>query len=818
LVAVLDVDRVCINQGDHKEKGHQVQQMSNIYSRAQRVVIWLGEPTIDMDVFMESMEELDTESIKYSRNSWKISDPAWRDIWPTVQRKLRDSHTDLETQQHDGLESLLWRPWFTRVWILQEVANARAAIIMCGSRSFSARILALAPRLIGVEPDTLCRCQSVLDIMPGRSRQDSWWSQKRDFRTILEKFGTSKASDPRDNIYALLGLSSDACDTDLLRADYAKSLEAVFRDTTAFFLQLPELSQTNYAPSCNMPHFLKHLNVLKYEVILWAQKVKQVHIAITLLSRDGFNMNSHAQNGIAPLLAGLQAQHNSFAQSSFSYDHAERMMNLLSADNGVDWNSKDEGGAVPLLRAIQEGDTISAILLVKRPEILLNVEDMRGRTPLSLAIELQHTELIQSLAARDDLDINFESITRVTPLFSAIKRRNDHIIKLVLSRPEVKVNHQNEDGMTPLLIAVQDRYEKAVELLIQRQDIRVNLQDKYCLITPLLMAVQKGRIREAKLLIRHQDIDVNFQNKDGLTALLSAVQPRETDTEKERRERGLLIGEGKEIGEIMVGILLSHHAINVNLADKDGMTPLLKAIQKRNERMVTQLLGSANFPVNLPDNDGKTPLHVALLMHQDWLVRHLLQRPEIVVTAQDKDGITPLHIAIEMKNKSFIWQLLERREFEIYVLDKRRESRFYIVTGIERGRVVDLMLGKPETMVIGQNKNCKTPVMLAEDEESGKMARLLSGMPGIVGDLETLPKWAKELWLQENAASQLPECERIEVKASPSEGVEVQVVPNDGINVPDFPGEGIKVQTPAREYAKRRSPRRLERLSQCMLM
>jgi ankyrin repeat protein len=800
LVAVLDVDRVCINQGDHKEKGHQVQQMSNIYSRAQRVVIWLGEPTIDMDVFMESMEELDTESIKYSRNSWKISDPAWRDIWSTVQRKLRDRHTDLEAQQHDGLESLLWRPWFTRVWILQEVANARAAIIMCGSRSFSARILALAPRLIGVEPDTLCRCQSVLDIMPGRSRQDSWWSQKRDFRTILEKFSTSKASDPRDNIYALLSLSSDACDTDLLRADYAKSLKAVFRDTTAFSLQLPELSQTNYAPSCNMSHFLKRLNVLKYEVLLWAQKVKQVHIAMTSVSRDDFNMNSHTQNGIAPLLAVLQAQHNSLAQKSFTYDHAERMMNLLSADNGADWNSKDESGAVPLLRAIQEGDTISAILLVKRPEVLLNIEDMRGRTPLSLAIELEHTELIQSLTARDDLGINFGGITRATPLFSAIKRRNDHIIKLLLSRPDVSVNHRTEDGMTPLLIAVQDGYEKAAELLIKRQDIHVNLQDENTLATPLLMAVQKGCIRVVELLIGHQDIDVNFQDKDGLTALLTAVQLRETDTEKETgRERGRWTGEGEDIEGIMVGMLLSHHAINVNLADKDGTTPLLKAIQKMNGRTVTQLLGSPKIQVNLPDNDGNTPLHVASLMRQDWLVQQLLERPEMMVTAQDKDGIRPLHIALKIKHERFIRLLLERRDFEIYVLDKERKSRLYIVTGIERERVVDdLMLGKPETMVIGQNKNGKTPVMVAQFEGSGNMVKLLSGTPGIVGELETLPKRAKELRVQENAASQLPECEGIEVKALPS--------------------EGIKVQTPAREYAKRRSPRRRKRLSQCILM
>jgi hypothetical protein len=199
-----------------------------------------------------------------------------------------------------------------------------------------------------------------------------------------------------------------------------------------------------------------------------------------------------------------------------------------------------------------------------------------------------------------------------------------------------------------------------------------------------------------------------------------------------------------------------------------------------------------------------------------------------VVTAQDKDGVGPLHIALKMKNKRFARLLLKRREFEIYVLDKDRESRLLCHRDRKGyGRFIDLILRNPETTVIGQHKDGKTPVMVAQDEESGNIVRLLSGTPGIVGDLEILPKWAKELWVQENSASQLPECEESEVKAPPSEGVEVQVVPNDGINVPDFPSEGIKVQaspsegikvqTP-REYVKQRSPRRLKRLSLCILM
>ena len=39
------VDAICINQGDTQERNGQVRIMRSIYQRAERTVIWLGEPT-----------------------------------------------------------------------------------------------------------------------------------------------------------------------------------------------------------------------------------------------------------------------------------------------------------------------------------------------------------------------------------------------------------------------------------------------------------------------------------------------------------------------------------------------------------------------------------------------------------------------------------------------------------------------------------------------------------------------------------------------------------------------------------------------------
>jgi hypothetical protein len=173
--------------------------MASIYNKTERVIIWLGPPTYDTDLIMSFMEKLEEESLK----------------------------------------SLLDRSWFRRVWILQKVAKARAAEVVCGTKSVSARIFALTPFIAGMVLDP--HCQAVLDIMPGPSWKSSWWREKRDLQTLLTKFGKSEASDQRDVIYALLGISSDVSSSDSLKANYERSVQEAIQDTTFSYSASPNL-------------------------------------------------------------------------------------------------------------------------------------------------------------------------------------------------------------------------------------------------------------------------------------------------------------------------------------------------------------------------------------------------------------------------------------------------------------------------------------------------------------------------------------------------------------------------------------------------
>jgi hypothetical protein len=63
---ILWIDAVCIDQGHDKEKSHQVQQMGDIYRRAEIVIVWLGTGSEDSDTLMEFLRTLPSNAKVHS--------------------------------------------------------------------------------------------------------------------------------------------------------------------------------------------------------------------------------------------------------------------------------------------------------------------------------------------------------------------------------------------------------------------------------------------------------------------------------------------------------------------------------------------------------------------------------------------------------------------------------------------------------------------------------------------------------------------------------------------------------------------------------
>lgn len=115
---LLWVDAVCINQDPadevaKREKQQQVNNMAQIYNSAKSVCIWLGEGTADTDRAMDFVQKVVTD-IPGLDKYFMSDNEQWCD-WLA----LRD---------------LLTFKWFSRRWIVQEVALARDATVHCGSK------------------------------------------------------------------------------------------------------------------------------------------------------------------------------------------------------------------------------------------------------------------------------------------------------------------------------------------------------------------------------------------------------------------------------------------------------------------------------------------------------------------------------------------------------------------------------------------------------------------------------------------------------------------------------------------------------------
>lgn len=232
---VLWIDAICINQAQKDEQSQQVREMGRIFSFASRVIIWLGMPTQEVVLLMEALSVLQVKSTAVARAGAQADSTTWKILWSSYLSRLSSSNEDLIAQQREGLQVLLRRPWFERVWILQEVYNARSAIVCCDSLSVSADIFALSPSLLEQSPSQ--HIQSVLEMMPGLVRLDSQpRPAQRDLISLLAEFHTCKASDQRDMIFALLGMSLEPSDHELLRPDYTKSLlEVVYNAIRYWF-------------------------------------------------------------------------------------------------------------------------------------------------------------------------------------------------------------------------------------------------------------------------------------------------------------------------------------------------------------------------------------------------------------------------------------------------------------------------------------------------------------------------------------------------------------------------------------------------------
>ena len=178
------IDQICIDQSNTGELSAQVSIMNKIYKRAKDVLVWLGCEA----AMVEAM------------------------------RQLRDH----ESQADRALVMILQHPYFSRVWIVQEIALGPKITFVCGEVEVSWGCMEEASlRLQGNAVDRI-PLQALAVTLDTRS------PRYRTLQACFFQYSQNHCRDPRDRVYGLLGLTPERW---RLRVDYTKTVLEVYLDT-----------------------------------------------------------------------------------------------------------------------------------------------------------------------------------------------------------------------------------------------------------------------------------------------------------------------------------------------------------------------------------------------------------------------------------------------------------------------------------------------------------------------------------------------------------------------------------------------------------
>ena len=211
--AYLWIGAICINQHDVKERNHQVRVMASIYAGAREVMAWLGPSTSKSKWLFDFLgDQRETAQVEAAFSESNLRTRASVDF----SVKLQFAHDDL-----------LRRPYWTRMWVAQEVTLARQVWFYDGTKRLGPERLALffgAVKNFRGESYVPWKIdEQITRLLRGCTSHGSQRIWK--FEEALAEFGGSDCEDRRDRIYALLGLAD--IDAGKFSVDYAEPLESL---------------------------------------------------------------------------------------------------------------------------------------------------------------------------------------------------------------------------------------------------------------------------------------------------------------------------------------------------------------------------------------------------------------------------------------------------------------------------------------------------------------------------------------------------------------------------------------------------------------
>ncbi|RDW87984.1 hypothetical protein BP6252_00016 [Coleophoma cylindrospora] len=243
LALILWVDALCINQDDIDERGQQVSLIGDVYAGAYHTIIWLGEDHEDTRYGIEILEMASTQ-FDHDQNAKAIGGDEETYVRETEtfdsERNAARGFPGLGDPKWKAVVDIFSRPWFRRVWVIQELGLSRQPTFFLGRQKinfvkfmqglvwlFTHGYLKIIPATLMAQAVQIFRCRPFKE-------------SRIPLLELLECARTFEATDPRDKVFGLLGLSHEGSELPLCRLlapNYNKTTAEVLSNVTQHFLE-----------------------------------------------------------------------------------------------------------------------------------------------------------------------------------------------------------------------------------------------------------------------------------------------------------------------------------------------------------------------------------------------------------------------------------------------------------------------------------------------------------------------------------------------------------------------------------------------------
>ena len=358
---------------------------------------------------------------------------------------------------------------------------------------------------------------------------------------------------------------------------------------------------------------------------------------------------------------------NNAFQIACAYGHTELAKQILNKST-IDVNAPGKDRMTALSQAAFYGHYDTVTFLVDNGAKVTR-KDKFKRTPLINAIRGGHSKIVSYLLSKGS-EYDFPDSSKNTPIHYACAYGWMEILEMLLqagANPTV----QNDWKVTAMEIAFLKNHFGILRYLLDKSlcDVNTELNLGMRLLHYSFMEITDKSIEEIRYFVIDKQADVNVQNFHGehILHMLARFnynkylqdnpqrgQHSYNMSEQERKQNEILQHERHKQLIKRIFDILQDKTLNINVATKEGKTPLQIGLETRNYPFM-ELFIQMNPKLNFQDTQGVTLLHLMTSMvYGDEDERKLFmtimnkvkelpaEECEIIGNAYDSLGYTPL--------------------------------------------------------------------------------------------------------------------------------------------------------------------------------